>query len=109
MSTQGISLVVLRGLISRGILPNNFVDIVDLEILTFLMKNEGCDLECVLELSDEDAKLWRRNFLQIKTAVTNQDNVYFTGIEVHHEPNKTEEVLHFACCGGAEDFSIKEK
>jgi len=95
-------------MIHGGILPNS-IDLLDLEILCFLINRGDCDLECVLSLSGESVKLWRRNFLQIKTAITDPDNVYFTGIEVCHHPKEEEAVIHFVKDGGAENFCICHK
>ncbi len=105
MKKQKINLVVLKMLMHKGILPNP-VGLLDLEVLFFLINRGECSLEGVLGLSDENIELWRRNFLQIKIAVSDSDNLYFTGIEVHHNPRPEEAVVHFAKNGGAEDFRI---
>ncbi len=109
-----INLKILKRLIGLGVLPNP-IDLEDFGVLCCLIKTGSCNLEYLLDLSQDEITLWRKNFIQIKVAVTNQDNIYFTGIDVQHDPEEEEEVLHFARCGGAKDFcgiateKIKEK
>ena len=42
-----------------------------------------------------------------KLEILSPDNVWFTGMEVGHEPDQHEEAMHYCECGGPQDFCIK--
>lgn len=93
-------------LMKCGALPDPITD-DDVLVFRHLVEYEGCNVDFVFNLSGHNLELWKRNFSQIKIAITDSDNLYFTSEKVGHSPEKSDAVRHFTDKGGSEDFADK--